>query len=343
MKKIAIEEHFVVQEILDFMRASKTFPKMVTVKDEKGQTKEEMWYTPEIKATFSAEIGGKLLDLGEGRLKEMDDAGIDMQVLCLSSGVDAFTPADGTMLARKANDSCAAAIKKHPDRFAAFATIAPQDPLNAAKELERAVKELGFKGTKLNSNVQGKYLDEPEFGPVLAMAEKLGVPIYLHPKSPSAAMIKPFMAYKPLTGSMWGYAAEAGLHSMRLILGGVFDKYPGLKIILGHLGEALPFWMWRLDNRWSKEKLNPDPSLPKLAKNPTDYIKQNFMVTTSGMFWEPVLKYVCQVLGVERVLFAVDHPYEQNKVAADFIEKVDLPAADKEKICHLNVEKLLKL
>ncbi|OGO20849.1 MAG: hypothetical protein A2144_14525 [Chloroflexi bacterium RBG_16_50_9] len=144
---------------------------------------------------------------------------------------------------------------------------------------------------------------------------------------------------------MWGYAAVAGLQAMRLICSGLFDRYPGLKIILGHMGESIPYWMWRIDNRWRNVGIGvtPDPVIDKLRKKPSQYFKENFYITTSGMFWEPALQFCCQVLGADRILFAVDYPPESNRVATEFIESVTMINSDKEKICHLNAEKLFKL
>jgi predicted TIM-barrel fold metal-dependent hydrolase len=159
-------------------------------------------------------------------------------------------------------------------------------------------------------------------------------------------MIKPYLTYPGLASAMLGFAAEASLHAMRLILSGVFDKYPGLKIILGHLGEALPFWLWRVDSRWTEEK-ESDPSSAAFykhyKKSPAQCFRDNFYVTMSGMFWQPVLQFVCSVMGSDKVMFATDYPYESSKLAVDFMESVQLSHTDKEKVCHLNAEKLLKL
>ena len=159
-------------------------------------------------------------------------------------------------------------------------------------------------------------------------------------------MIKPYLAYPGLASAMLGFAAEASLHAMRLILSGVFEKFPGLKIILGHLGEALPFWLWRLDSRWTEEK-KADPSSAAFykdyQKSPAQCFRDNFYVTTSGMFWQPVLQFVCSVLGSDKVMFATDYPYESSKLASEFMESVQLNNDEKEKICHLNAEKILRL
>jgi len=172
----------------------------------------------------------------------------------------------------------------------------------------------------------------------LEMAEKLGVPIYLHPRIPSPDMVKPYLSYPVLSTAMWGYGAEVSLHALRLICSGVFDQFPKLTIILGHMGEALPYWLWRLDSRWQI-----GGGANKLKKLPSEYIKDNFFITTSGMFWQPPLICACSALGADRILFAVDYPMEPNKEAVQFMEEAPICDSDKEKICHLNTEKLLML
>jgi predicted TIM-barrel fold metal-dependent hydrolase len=249
-------------------------------------------------------------------------------------------------MAKDANDMLANVCERYPQRFAGYAVLPLQNPEAAANELERAVENLGLKRTMIFSNMKGEYLDNQKYWVILERAEKLGIPIYLHPSQPSPDMIKPYLTYPILSGSMWGYAAEAGLHAMRLICRGTFDRYPGLKIILGHLGEAIPFWLWRMDNRWLREKdtvYKDDVFTNKLKRKPSQYVKNNFYVTTSGMCWPPVLRFVLSVMGADKVLFAADYPPESSVEAAQFIDSMPLSDSDKEKICHLNAEKLLQL
>jgi 5-carboxyvanillate decarboxylase len=348
MKIIAIEEHFYTDDYVAYLRSRKKVPK-IDIVEEAGQKFERSWWSqnnykmtpPNLPYNFS-----NLIDK-ERRINEMDKAGIDMQVLSLSfPGVEEFDASEGISMAKAVNDELAETVKRYPERFAGFATIAPQDPEAAADELERAVKKLGLRGVMINGNIQGEYLDEQKYWVILEMAEKLGVPIYIHPKHPSSDMIKPYLAYPGLALPMWGYGAEAGLHAMRLICSGVFDKYPELKIILGHLGEAIPFWLWRIDCRWLFEK-ESDLAAAKIYNNfqkrPSQYFKDNFYVTTSGMFWQPVLQFVYSVLGADRILFAADYPWESSEEAVHFIESVPINTGDKEKICHSNAEKLLGL
>ena len=281
MKRIATEEHFWTEEVLSYFHSRKDYPRLETVEDKKSDKIELTWQSPVLRGVIDSDTRSRLLDLGEGRLREMDKAGIDMQVLSITSpGVEVLDASSGTAMAKKINDELSKVVKEYPKRFAGFAALAPQDPIAAADELERAVTELGLKGARINSNIRGEYLDDEKYWVIFEKAEKLGVPIYLHPTQPSPDMLKPYSTYPALSRSMWGFGAETGLHAMRLICSGVFDTYPGLKIILGHLGEALPFWLWRIDDRWRK-----DPLATKLKKRPSQYIKDNFFVTTSGMFW----------------------------------------------------------
>jgi 5-carboxyvanillate decarboxylase len=346
MKKIAIEEHFHTEEYIRYLYSRKEWPRREII-EEGGKRLAREWWSPTGSRLMDTDQPNPLTDLGEGRLKRMDEAGIDIQVLSISfPGVELFNAADGTAMARSINDELSGAVKHYPDRLAGLAAIAPQNPKAAAEELERAVIKLGLKGAVVNGHICGEYLDDRKYWIIFERAEKLDVPIYIHPKMPSPDMIKPYLAYPGLASAMLGFAAEASLHAMRLILSGVFDKYPNLKIILGHLGEALPFWLWRIDSRWEEEK-KADPSSAAFYKNyqktPAQCFRDNFYVTLSGMYWQPVLEFVCSVLGPDKIMFGTDYPYESSRLAAEFMESVQLSHTDKEKICHLNAEKLLGL
>jgi 5-carboxyvanillate decarboxylase len=346
VKKIAIEEHFHTEEYIKYLYSRKEWPRREIIEEGSKRIAREWWSETRYRL-MDPDQPSPLTDLGEGRLKRMDEAGIDMQVLSLSfPGIELFDAVDGTAMARSINNELSSAVKRYPDRLAGLAAIAPQNPDAAAKELERAVVKLGLKGAVVNGHIHGEYLDDKKYWVIFEVAEKLDVPIYIHPKMPSPDMIKPYLAYPGLASAMLGFAAEASLHAMRLILSGVFDKYPKLKIILGHLGEAIPFWLWRIDSRWIEEK-RADPSSAAFykdyLKSPAQCFRDNFYVTMSGMFWQPVLQFVCSVLGSDKVMFATDYPYESSKLAAQFMESVELSPTDKEKICHLNAEKLLKL
>lgn len=344
MKRIAIEEHFLTESYLNYMRARKDYPRVTIVEDESHRKFERVCASPIMIGARYPDVTTKLTDLGNGRLSEMDKAGIDMQVLSLAApGVELLDTTDAIMIAKETNDELSEVIEKYPERFAGFATLARNDPGGAAEELERAVKKLGLKGAHVNSHFNGEYLDDRKYSVILETAQTLNVPIYIHPREPSPAMVKPYQDYPDLCRAMWGYAAEVGLHAMRLICGGIFDRYPSLKIILGHMGEGLPYWLWRMDDIWLNEGVISTPHTKKLNKMPSQYVKENFLVTISGMFWQPAFLCAYLALGADRMLFAVDYPYESNKEAVQFIETVAICDGDKEKICHLNGEKILAL
>jgi 5-carboxyvanillate decarboxylase len=340
MKRIAIEEHFMTEDYLNYLRSRKDYPKREIAEDEKHQRIERIIDTPSFHYTVDPDVAGRrLVDMGE-RLKEMDKAGINMQLLSLSlPGVEPLDASDGITWAKKTNDELAEMVKEYPERFAGLAALPVQAPIEAADELERTVKQLGFKGANINSHIWGEYLDDKKYWVIFEKAEKLGVPIYLHPREPSPDMLKPYLNYVWLPLSMWGYGAETGLHAVRLICSGVFDEYPCLKIILGHLGEGLPFWQWRFDNKWQQKT----PMAKNLRKKPSEYMKDNFFITTSGNFSQPALLCAMLTFGADNILFAVDYPYESSEAAVRFMDAASISASDKEKIYHLNAEILLAL
>jgi 5-carboxyvanillate decarboxylase len=345
MKRIAIEEHFQTQGYLRALRSRTDYPRVQVSRDRQHNEIELIWCSPDYYLPRRREISDRLLlDLINIRLQEMDEAGIDMQILSLVyPGPEVFDAPTGAALARETNNELSQVIKRYPERLAGFAAIALQNPPGAADELERAVTQLGLKGAKINSHVSGEYLDDKKYWVLFERAEKLGVPIYIHPREPSPDMLKPYLAYPALSGSMWGYAAETGLHAMRLICSGLFDQYPNLKVMLGHLGEALPFWLWRMDERWKMGEGASDPLIKKLMKRPSQYVKDNFLLTTSGMFWEPAFLCVYLALGADNILFAVDYPFEPSKEATEFMDALSICDRDKEKVYHLNAEALLGL
>jgi predicted TIM-barrel fold metal-dependent hydrolase len=341
MRIIAIEEHFCTQEYLNCLRSNHGFPRREILQDENLHKIERVWHTPDCFYTIidPDNAARAIVDTGEGRLQAMDKAQIAMQVLSLATpGIELFESSNAILWAKKINDKLAQIVKQYPSRYAGFATLPWQDPLAAADELERAVFKLGMKGALVNSNVRGEYLDEPKFWGVFEKAEKLGVPIYIHPREPSQDMIKPFTKYPGLWAAFWGYGMEAGFHAVRLICSGIFDKYPRLKIIIGHMGEAIPFWLWRMDNKWPMT-----PMSKKLSRKPSEYMRDNFKVTTSGMNSEPALMCAYQTLGADNILFAADHPFEPSEASVKFIQQASISESDKEKIFHLNAEKLLEL
>jgi 5-carboxyvanillate decarboxylase len=344
MKKIDVEAHFFTKEYEEAMFKKKDFPRMEMGEDEKKQRVVKWMFRPDLWAKNPFPLHQRLLDLGENRLREMDEDGIDVQVLSLPAiGCEQLDAPEATVLARKINDELSRVIRKHPDRFVGLAEIAPQDPEGAADEIERAVKELGFKGVKVNSNVRGEYLDQPKYWPMFEKAQRLDVPISLHPTVPSPRMIGPYADYGfLLAGPTLGFIAETSLHAVRLILGGVFDQYPGLKIILGHMGEALPFWLSRIDILLQGQGLQSG-ARPKMTRNPSDYVKENFIFTISGVFFQPAFMCAYLAVGADRIAFAVDAPFEGYKKAVQFMDSAPICDIDREKIYHLNAEKLFKI
>lgn len=345
MKIIDLEAHFFTKDYLTYLRARKEVPRLENVKKGENESFEQLSYGPGLILSHVDTLDC-LLDVAEGRLREMDEAGIDMQVLSLSNpGPDMFNTAEAITISRKVNEELSRIIEKSPDRFIGLATVAPQEPEEAAKELERAVRELNLRGVKLNSHVRGEYLDDEKYWAIFERAEELDVPIYLHPKLPSPHILKPYADYGfALAGASWGFAAETGLHAMRLIYSGLFDKFPKLKIILGHLGEGLPFWLSRVNYSWLRRpKGTVAHGGPRNLRKPSDYIRDNFIMTTSGVFFQPAL--ICSLLGLGagRIAFAVDYPYEKNTEAVEFFNAAPISDDDREKMAHLNAEALFKL
>jgi 2,3-dihydroxybenzoate decarboxylase len=280
-----------------------------------------------------------LLDLGEGRLRDMAQDGVQMQVLSLvAPGVQIFDAETAVPMAKDINNQLSQIVRDHPDHYIGLATIAPQEPEAAADELERSVVDLGLKGALINSHTKDEYLDKQKFWVILERANRLKVPIYIHPRMPSPSLARPFMDYPMLGATLGGFSAETSLHAMRLILSGVFDEYPDLKIILGHLGEGLPYWMWRMDNMWKV-----GPLVNKFKKTPGQYIKDNFLITTSGMFWEPPFLCSYLALGADSIMLAVDYPLEDSKIAVRFLNSLPICDGDKEKIGHSNAERVFSI
>lgn len=276
-------------------------------------------------------------DLAELRLREMDEARIDVQVISHTPpAAQNLPPADAVRLARRANDVLYEAIMRHPDRFAGFAALPTPDPQAAADELSRSVERLGFKGGMIHGLTHGSFCDEEPFWVIFERAEKLGVPIYLHPSTPHPAVIQAYYKdYPTMLAAGWGYTAETAAHAIRLILSGLFDAYPKLDIVLGHLGEALPFMLWRCD-----QALSRGGTMPKRFK---DYFRDNFHLTLSGNFSWPALQCSILEMGVDRIMFSVDWPYASNREARDFIDAAPLSREDRDKILGHNAVRLLRL
>jgi hypothetical protein len=287
-------------------------------------------------------LHAKLLDVGDIRIADMDASGISVQVLSISaSPIDRLELSEAQALARDANDILAAGVKAHPDRFAAFCTLALQHPPSAATELERCVRQLGFKGVMVNGTVNGKFLDAPEFTPFFEAAQALDIPIYLHPAPPPKPVMDAYFSGLGQLGFFlstagWGWHVETGLHSLRLIVSGLFDRFPKLKMIIGHMGENIPFSLARSQMVFARGALN-------LKKQLGDYFQENFWLTTSGYFSIPPFLCMLQVVGADRILFSVDYPFSPNTVGRKFLDSLPVSNEDLEKIAHRNAEELLKL
>ena len=337
LRKITIEEHFTTKDHLSALRSilDGTYPDEAVIQQEKVLGIELPFLAP----TANAQEVNKLLDIGKGRIMDMTESGIDHQILSLASpGVQVFDADTATAMAKNINDELYESIKRFPERLSGFASVAPQNPVAAADELERTVRKLGFKGASINSHTKGEYLDQKKYWVLFERAEQLGVPIYIHPRVPSPGMVGPYLDYPMLCTAMIGFAAEVSLHALRLMYSGLFDTFPRLKIILGHLGEALPYWLWRLDNIWERRFHSK-----KVKKRPSHYFKNNFYVTTSGIFSQPPLMCAYLALGADRILFAVDSPLESNDKALRFMEEAVMCDSDKDKIYHANAERIFGL
>lgn len=334
MKKIDFEAHFYTADYVREMYENDGYP---SFKDHPQTRKRQLWYSADVGQPFGDFLLDALLDLGERRLDRMDACGIDMQALSLSApGLEQLDPAVGTDLSHKANDALAAVIQKYPDRFLGYAALAPKRPQEAAAELQRAVKDLGLIGWNTHSNFGDSYLDAEVYWPILEMAAKLEVPVYLHPTVP--AIPNAWTYGFALAGAPFGFGLETALCMMRLIYSGVFDRYPGLKIILGHLGEALPFLFKRID--WAYVRPFDPEARPKLAKKPSEYLKHNVFVTTSGNYYTPAFMCTYEAMGIDRILLGTDYPYEDTQECMQFLEQLPISEEEKEMVYFRNAEAL---
>jgi len=281
----------------------------------------------------------RLLDFDTIRLAEMDASGVDMHVLSLTMpGVQMFAPDMAVEFARLSNDRLRDAVRRHPARFTGLASFAPQDARAATNEMERAINSLKLNGFLVNSHTNNAYLDETRFWPILEAAEALGAPLYIHPRAPSDGMAAPFSDYR-MEGSIWGYGIEAGTHAVRLMLSGVLDRFPRLRIVLGHMGEAVPFWLWRLDYMAA-------PGSRAALKNqlkPSEYFRRNFAITTSGLEDPGVLRLCIDKAGIDNVMWAIDYPYQPTAPAVAFLESAQLSDSEREMVAHRNAERIFRI
>jgi predicted TIM-barrel fold metal-dependent hydrolase len=321
--KIALEEHFALEDTL-------------------GDS------LPFVPPDHGPELKSRLLDFHEKRLGLMDRHGIELMILSLNApAVQAIPdPRKATELARRANDLLAEQVAKRPHRFQAFAALAMQDPDGAIVELRRCVRELKFKGALVNGFSQvvdpnsAVYLDLPQYRPFWAAVQELDVPFYLHPRNPLAIHSQIYEGHAWLLGPTWAFGQETAVHALRLIGSGLFDEYPRLQIILGHMGEGLPYSMWRIDHRnaWVKA-----PPKHKAKKKIAEYFNANFHLTTSGNFRTQTLIDAMLEIGSDRILFSTDWPFENIDHAADWFDAASISEADREKIGRLNARRLFKL
>jgi 2,3-dihydroxybenzoate decarboxylase len=309
---------------------------------------EEHYADPEMVATFTGADAGtpppvmaRLQDVAAGRIKTMDEAGIDIQVLSHNSpSAQKLGKDNAVALTRRVNDRLAATVAANPTRLAAFAALPTIDPAAAADELERTVTEHKFKGAMLHGLGNGVWLDDKRFWPIYARAAKLDVPIYLHPSVPKPEVIdayyKEYAAEYPIIlRASWGYTVETANQSVRLVLSGVFDAHPNLKFIVGHFGEGVPFLLWRINNGLQRQ------GAKTLAFQ--DLYRKHFWVTTSGFFNDAALAHAIAELGLERVLFSVDYPFEAQPPATRWLTNAPLSDEDKAKLASGNAKRLLKL
>lgn len=317
IKKIALEEHFMGP---DFEQYSQVF--LNNIPSEQRHN-----------------LSSRLADFDDQRLAEMDEFGIDLVILS-QSGPSVQGEHNARLAVEKAqanNDFLAERIARHPNRYAGFATLAMQNPDAACQELIRAVEELGFKGALINGHTQGIYLDDPQYEAFWATVERLGMPIYLHPTN--FFQTPHIMADMPvLAGAVWGWGVETGSHALRLLFSGVFDRYPRLKLVLGHMGEGLPFMRWRFDSRFAVYAQGL-----QLQKQPSEYIGTNIVITTSGVCSAPTLMAAIGEMGPEAVMFSVDYPYESTQLACEFIEQAPMDDVTRQLVCYENARKLFQL
>ncbi|MGR6856000.1 amidohydrolase family protein [Bacillus halotolerans] len=318
---------------------------------------EEHWESPDFPATGSHNFTDdeyfsavqKRLQEFEKRIEDMDKNGIQTSILSLTQpGIEGITDPDRAVkLAKQMNDHAAEFfVSTHPDRFKAFAAVPLQDPEEAAKELERAVNELGFVGALVNgySNIgdenTAQYLDEPQVRPFWEKAAQLQVPVYLHPRIPLPNQQRIYEGYEGLLGSAWGFGVETATHAIRLILSGLFDEYPDLTVILGHLGEGLPFTLPRVEHRLRHQRPETHGNHKKA---PTEYLRKHFYLTTSGVFRTQALIDTLLEVGSDRILFSVDYPYETMEEISFWFDQCPISETDRFKIGTENAASLFKL
>jgi predicted TIM-barrel fold metal-dependent hydrolase len=328
MRVVALEEHFTVPHLVRRIDADVIRRRGFRPRSAPKQGPNPLELAPEI---------------GAQRLAYMDEAGITVQVLSNTGpGPDLVPGSDGIAMAREMNDHLAAAISKHPDRFQGFAVLPMQNPDACAAELERCVRDLGFVGVNINGATEGRFLDDPTFAPILAKAVELDVPVYIHPHlAPEAVRQAYFGGLEPgaarvLEAAGWGWHSETAIHVLRLVLSGTLDRFPKLKVVIGHMGEMLPVMLARIDDVFALD-------IDHLKRPIGQQITEQVWITTSGIFTEPPFLAALMTFGIDRIMFSVDYPYASNAKGRAFLDRLSLSPADMAKLSHVNADQLLKL
>jgi predicted TIM-barrel fold metal-dependent hydrolase len=321
MKTIDFETHFATQGWVDALYSNPGNPRFAHDPQSKNR---RLYYFPEGGEPFGDVLLEKLLEMGAPRIKAMDEAGVDVAVVSLTApGIEQFETAQSIRLAREANDILADAVTKYPDRYRGYAALPVRDVDASVKELERGVKDLGLIGWKTHCNYGDSYLDEKRYWPILAKAEELDVPIYLHPTVPKIAELRTYGV--ALSGPPFGFGVETAMVMLRLILSGAFDAFPKLKVVLGHYGEFLPFLMHRIDWAYTRPHVISDiGATPPLKRKPSDYLRENMWVSTSGNYLAAAFKCTQDTLGMDRILLGTDHPYDSMAECQGFLESLGL-------------------
>ena len=338
-RRIATEEGWITQELM------KRYQQLLERGDHGDPGFQSLWgFFGRSQSQRARDLFERVQDLDARRIADMDATGIDVQLLMLTSpGVQMFAPDEATALAASSNDQLAETIARHPTRYSGLAAFAPNAPQEAAKEIERSVRKLGLKGALVNSHTQGRYMDDEFYWPIFEACEALDVPLYVHPNTPSPQMVQPFLP-RCLDAAIYGFAAETGLHALRLIVSGLFDRFPRLKIVLGHCGEGLPFWLYRIDFMHAGiVRAGRSPGAQALQRKPSDYLRENFYYTTSGMAWEPAITFVQQQMGYDRVMYAMDYPYQYVPEEVAAMDALPLTAEQKKMFFQTNAERIFRL
>lgn len=337
-KRIATEEAWAPSEMI------KLYLKEIEEKNIDDKGFHTIWGFFSGQNEVAQNLSRRIQGMGEERIRDMDAAGTDIQVLSLTSpGVQIFEPKEASVLATRFNDELAEGIARNPDRFVGLAAFSPLDPANAAKELERSVTKLGLKGGILNSHTLGTYLDDEQYWEIFEAAEALDVPIYLHPNTPSNQMIEPFLK-RGLDAAVYGFSCETGLHAMRLLVSGVFDRFPKLQIVLGHCGEALPFWLSRIDFMHTRSAKNGRyPGVKPLKRPASDYLRNNFYYTNSGVAWAPPIMFIREVIGADRMMYAMDYPWQFEVSETDTLDNLPIDQAEKKQFFEDNARRVFKI